>query len=126
MVVVTRRTPAAAALFVFLMAAPALADGGGIREEGKGLPPSDVVRIMSSRRTQIRKLCYEQNPAKAEASMKIDFVVSMNGIVLEAKPRDASGPEAIASCVVAEVKKTIFPESGTGGRFVWPFIFKGP
>jgi len=116
--------PAVGALFlVFLVLEPRPALG----EEGKGLPPADVVRIMASRRTQIRKACYEQHPAKAEASMKIDFTVAMNGQVLEARARDgATGPEAIQSCVIAEVKRTIFPESGTGGRFTWPFIFKGP
>jgi hypothetical protein len=110
---------AASAVALTTMATGVVADGGG-------LPPSDVVRIMASRRTQIRKLCYEQSTQKAEASMKIDFYIAAAGMVTEARARDATGPTAIADCVVVEVKKTIFPESESGGRFQWPFIFKGP
>lgn len=111
----------AAAVLVFSVASVASDD-----DDLKPLGPADVVRVMSSRRTQIRKLCYEQAKPKAEASMRVDFTIAKSGHVTYAKANELKGAQAAADCVVAEVKKTIFPESEGGGSFHWPFIFKGP
>jgi hypothetical protein len=92
----------------------------------KPLTHLEVVSVMSQRRGPIRKKCYEESPVKADASMRIDFVVAPTGIVTDVVARDVAGPEPIVSCVTAEMKKIIFPSSGSGGRFRWPFIFKGP
>ena len=93
---------------------------------GNALPASAVVSVMASRRGPIRKKCWEESPDKADGSMMIDFTIAANGIVTDLSAHETSGPESIVACVSVEVKKTIFPASGTGGRFRWPFIFKGP
>lgn len=108
------------ALGALLVSAPAGADAD------KPLTPVEVVSVMSSRRGPIRKKCYEENTPKVDASMRVDFVVAPNGIVTDVVARDVTGPSAVVTCVTAEMKKTIFPASGSGGRFRWPFIFKGP
>jgi len=85
-----------------------------------------VLSVMAHRRTAIRKLCYEDRADKADTSMKVDFMVASNGVVTDVSAKDAVGPASIVACVTAEVKKTVFPASEKGGRFRWPFIFKGP
>jgi hypothetical protein len=95
-------------------------------DESLGISPAEVVRVMSSRRTQIRRACYEDNKQKLEASMRIDFDIGPTGKVTGAKANSVMGPPAVAECVVGEVKRTIFPGSEIGGHFRWPFIFKGP
>ena len=90
------------------------------------IPPKEVLAVMVRRRIEIRKVCWEQSPEKADTSVKIDFTISQTGVVTDATARDASGPASIITCVTAEVKKTTFPMSEKGGRFRWPFIFKGP
>jgi hypothetical protein len=92
----------------------------------KPLTHVEVVSVMSLRRGPIRKKCYEESPVKAATAMRIDFVVAPNGVVTDVVARDVSGPESIVTCVTAEMHKTTFPSSGSGGRFRWPFIFKGP
>ena len=96
-----------------------------IADEGP-LTPAQVVSVMASRRVAIRKKCWDEAVQKQDTSLKVDFAVASNGIVTDATARQLKGSDAIASCVVAEVKRTVFPTSGDGGRFQWPFIFKGP
>ncbi len=105
-----------ASTVVSSVAAPALAE----------LAAKDVVSVMAQKRLHIRKVCYADRADKADTSVKVDFGVAPNGVVTDATARDATGPQAIVDCIVAEVKKTTFPASETGGRFRWPFIFKGP
>ncbi|MBI2392122.1 MAG: hypothetical protein HYV09_21200 [Deltaproteobacteria bacterium] len=100
------------------VAPPATAD--------ESLTPKEVLAVMVKRRVEIRKLCWEDSKQKADASVRVDFVVAQTGVVTEATPREVSGPPSISECVVAEVKRTTFPTSEKGGRFRWPFIFKGP
>lgn len=101
-------------------AATAMAD------DSQSLSPNDVVSVMATRRVAIRKKCYEDSPEKADASMKIDFSIAPAGVVTDAIAREVTGPQSIADCVLAEVHRTTFPSSNNGGRFRWPFIFKGP
>jgi hypothetical protein len=103
----------------------AYASAHGARAD-ENLTSKEVLTVMVKRRVEIRQLCWEQSTSKADTSVKVDFGVSNTGIVVDATPRDAVGPPAIVSCIVAEVKKTTFPSSVKGGRFRWPFIFKGP
>lgn len=107
-----------AVALVLTAAAPAGAD--------ENLTPKDVLTVMVRRRAEIRKVCWEQSPAKADTAVKVDFHVAATGVVTDAKAADASGPASIVTCVVAEVKKTTFLSSEKGGQFRWPFIFKGP
>jgi hypothetical protein len=102
------------------------APGVALADADKPLSHVEVVSVMSMRRGPIRKKCYEDSATKADTSIRVDFVVAPNGIVTDVVPRDVVGPAAIVSCVTAEMKKTVFPSSGSGGRFRWPFIFKGP
>lgn len=99
---------------------------GGVASGDENLTPKEVLAVMVKRRAEIRKLCWEQSPEKADTSVKIDFAVGPTGVVTEVSPRDVSGPPSIVSCIAAEVKKSTFPASEKGGRFRWPFIFKGP
>lgn len=92
----------------------------------ENLAPKEVLAVMVKRRIEIRKLCWEDSKERADASMKVDFGVAQNGVVTDAIARDVTGPASISACVVAEVKKTTFVASAKGGRFRWPFIFKGP
>ena len=92
----------------------------------EGLAPKDVLTVMSRRRVEIRKTCWESSPERADTSLKVDFAVAQTGVVTDAKAADAVGPASIVACVVAEVKKTTFLASEKGGKFRWPFIFKGP
>lgn len=92
----------------------------------ENLAPKDVLTVMSRRRGEIRKTCWEQSPEKADTAVKVDFTVAQTGVVTDAKAADASGPASIVACIVAEVKKTTFLASEKGGRFRWPFIYKGP
>jgi hypothetical protein len=92
----------------------------------ESLTPKEVLAMMVKRRADIRKICWEQSPEKADTSVKVDFAVAPTGVVTEATPRDAVGPPSIVACIAAEVKKTTFVASEKGGRFRWPFIFKGP
>lgn len=115
-----RRSVLAACSLFLAIASTAVAD------EKKSLAPADVVSVMASRRGPIRKKCYEESSEKAETSVRIDFTVAPTGVVTDVAAHEASGPQSIVDCVGAEVKRTIFPASGTGGRFRWPFIFKGP
>lgn len=101
-----------------LAVAPAFAD--------ESLTPKEILSVMSTRRLQIRKLCYEDVKDKADTSVRVDVSVAPAGVVTDAVPRDPSGPPSIVACVVAEVKKTTFPASENGGWFRWPFVFKGP
>jgi hypothetical protein len=92
----------------------------------KPLTPADVVSVMSARRVAIRKKCYEESPVKADAMIKVDFTIAPAGIVTDVSTKEASGPPSIIECVAAEVRRTVFPASSGGGRFRWPFLFKGP
>jgi hypothetical protein len=56
----------------------------------------------------------------------IDFTIAPTGVVTDVAAHEVKGVDSIVTCVVAEVKRTIFPSSEGGGRFRWPFIFKGP
>lgn len=100
--------------------------GTGLASADESLTPKEVLSVMVKRRADIRKVCWEQSPNKADTSVKIDFAVGPTGVVTEVTPRDVSGPTSIVSCIAAEVKKSTFPASEKGGRFRWPFIFKGP
>lgn len=111
-------TLAAALLVLVATGTAAVAD--------ENLAPKEVLAVMAKRRLEIRKLCWEDSKERADASMKVDFAIAQNGVVTDAIARDVSGPASIAACVVAEVKKTTFVASEKGGRFRWPFIFKGP
>jgi hypothetical protein len=104
--------------FVLATAAAATAD--------ESLTPKEVLAVMVKRRAEIRKVCWEQSPDKADTSVKIDFNVGPTGVVTDVSAKDATGPSSIVSCISAEVKKSTFPASEKGGRFRWPFIFKGP
>lgn len=106
--------------------AVALVVFAGVAAAEDTIAPKEVLAVMVRRRIEIRKICWDQSPEKADASVKIDFTISQNGIVTDATARDATGPASIATCVTAEVKKTVFPSSVKGGWFRWPFIFKGP
>ena len=112
-------TLAALAALVFGLAQRASAGGDALQ-------PSAVVSVMSSRRGPIRKKCWDESPDKTGASMKIDFTIAPSGVVTDLAAHETSGPASIVACVSAEVQKTVFPASGAGGRFRWPFIFKGP
>jgi hypothetical protein len=112
--------PAAALTIMIALAATA----GASADES--LTPKEVLSVMVKRRADIRKVCWEQSPEKADTAVKVDFAVSKTGVVTEVTPRDISGPPSIVSCIAAEVKKSTFPASEKGGRFRWPFIFKGP
>lgn len=92
----------------------------------ENLAPKDVLAVMVKRRLEIRKLCWEDTKDRPETSLRVDFTVAQNGVVTDAVAREVSGPPSIVACVVAEVKKTTFLASEKGGRFRWPFIFKGP
>ncbi|GAC1352434.1 MAG: hypothetical protein NVS3B20_17590 [Polyangiales bacterium] len=92
----------------------------------RGLPMSEVVRVMAARRGQIRKQCYEESPVKADAAMRVEFTVGEGGTVTEAEAQNATGPQSITDCVIAAVKNTTFPHSDGVAHFHWPFIFKGP
>lgn len=106
------------ALVFFTLAATAAAE--------ETIAPKEVLAVMTRRRLEIRKKCWEQSPERADVSVKIDFTIAQTGVVTDAVARDAVGPASIITCVTAEVKKTTFPMSEKGGRFRWPFIFKGP
>ena len=114
----------AAALAGTILGAILLAPPGAVADEN--LTSKEVLAVMVKRRIEIRKICWEQSPEKADVSVKIDFGVGQTGTVTDVTPRDAVGPASIVSCIAAEVKKTTFPVSEKGGRFRWPFIFKGP
>ncbi len=123
----TRSTAVAAALTVASIAGlSSLVPKASFADDEKPLAPADVVSVMSSRRFSIRKKCYESRADKADTSIRVDFSIAVNGVVTDAVAHEASGPQPIIDCVVAEVRKTVFPSSGKGGRFRWPFIFKGP
>lgn len=118
-----QRLPRVALVLALLLSAgQAAADA----DADKPLSHAEVVSVMSSRRGPIRKKCYEDSAAKADSSMRVDFTVAPTGLVTDVVAREVTGPSAIVACVTAEVRKTIFPSSGSGGRFRWPFIFKGP
>ncbi len=104
----------------------ALVLSAGTAAADENLAPKDVLTVMSRRRIEIRKACWEDSKEKADVSVKVDFVVAQTGVVTDAKASDASGPASIVACIVAEVKKTTFLSSEKGGKFRWPFIFKGP
>lgn len=106
--------------------AVALVISAGSAAAEDSIAPKEVLAVMSRRRAEIRKLCWEQSSEKADTSVKIDFTISQNGIVTDATARDAIGPASVVTCITAEVKKTVFPSSVKGGWFRWPFIFKGP
>ena len=111
--------PAVATLAAFLFL-------GAVCAADEGLTPKEVLAVMVKRRIEIRKVCWEQSPDKADTSVKVDFAVGPTGVVTEVTPRDIVGPPSIVSCIAAEVKRSTFPASEKGGRFRWPFIFKGP
>jgi hypothetical protein len=106
--------------------AVALLTLAGTAAADESIPPKEVLAVMTRRRIEIRKVCWEQSPEKADASVKIDFVIAKTGVVTDATARDPVGPASIIKCVAAEVKKTTFPASEKGGWFRWPFVFKGP
>jgi hypothetical protein len=108
-----------ATALVLLGSAPAL-------EADERLLPREILAVMASRRAQIRKVCWEDREPKQETSLRVDIVVAPAGVVTEATARETSGSTAIVECVVAEVRKTVFPKTEKGGQFRWPFIFKGP
>lgn len=99
---------------------------GALAVADESLTPKEVLAVMVRRRLEIRKLCWEESKDRADTSVRIDFTVAQNGVVTDVAARDVVGPPTIVACVVAEVKKTTFPASEKGGRFRWPFIFKGP
>jgi hypothetical protein len=94
--------------------------------DAKPITPVEVVSVMASRRVPIRKKCYEESGEKAPTSVMIDFTIAPTGVVTDVAAHEVKGVDSIVQCVVAEVKRTIFPSSDNGGRFRWPFIFKGP
>lgn len=98
----------------------------GVVSADENLAPKEVLSVMVKRRLEIRKLCWEDSKERADTSLRVDFTVAQNGIVTDVVGREVSGPPAITGCVLAEVKKTTFVSSEKGGRFRWPFIFKGP
>lgn len=120
LVVTPRLLPIFFAATISTVALSVSADNGG------SLTPAEVVSVMASRRVAIRKKCWDEAAQKQDTSLKVDFVVAPNGIVTDANARQLKGSDAIANCVVSEVKRTTFPSSSDGGRFQWPFIFKGP
>jgi hypothetical protein len=94
--------------------------------EAKVITPAEVVSVMASRRVPIRKKCYEESTEKAPTSVMIDFTIAPTGVVTDVAAHEVKGVDSIVQCVVAEVHRTVFPSSDAGGRFRWPFIFKGP
>ncbi len=92
----------------------------------ENLTPKEVLAVMVKRRLEIRKRCWEDTKERADTSLRVDFTVAQAGVVTDVTPREVSGPSGVVACVTAEVKKTTFPASDKGGRFRWPFIFKGP
>ena len=120
-----RRILAAAHASVLLISSsPGIALAGV--GDGKAITPAEVVSVMASRRVPIRKKCYEESTEKAPTSVMIDFTIAPTGVVTDVAAHEVKGVDSIVQCVVAEVKRTVFPASDGGGRFRWPFIFKGP
>jgi hypothetical protein len=118
-----RRILVAAQFASLFVAGAASAD---VAEGVKGLTPAEVVSVMASRRIPIRKKCYEESPEKAPTSVMIDFTIAPTGVVTDVATHEVKGVDSIVQCVAAEVRRTVFPASEGGGRFRWPFIFKGP
>jgi len=97
--------------------------GGGGGGGGEKLAGSQVETVVGSKRTSVRKTCYEPYSDKGSATAKIRLNINADGSVSSVDLLNTTGDSAIGSCVQKLAKGWRFPVSGSGGTFDVPFFF---
>ncbi len=96
--------------------------GGPGGAAGGGLDQAAVERVVASRRTGVKRTCWERaNTEKSSASVMVVVTVAPNGTVQNAS---ASGDDpVIAKCIENQVRTWTFPAPGSKTTVNIPFKF---